>query len=133
VGLGDDAPRARAAPRTSLPVVRIFNTPCVRCGLPVALPRHRYCATCRQFAGRSTTPRSPAKRAHDARVYGVRHKVIRERLRPSVEAGRVRCARCGELIAPGEPWDLGHVDGDPTRYAGPEHRACNRATAGRRA
>jgi hypothetical protein len=28
-----------------------------------------------------------------------------------VEAGMVRCARCGDLIHAGEPWDLGHVDG----------------------
>jgi hypothetical protein len=34
---------------------------------------------------------------------------------------------CGERIAAGEPWDLGHVDGDRSRYAGPEHvlQPCN--------
>ena len=41
----------------------------------------------------------------------------------------VRCAR-GELIEPGTPWDLGHVDGtDRKVYSGPEHRRCNRQTA----
>ena len=33
---------------------------------------------------------------------------------------------------PGTPWDMGHRDDDPTRYAGPEHRRCSRATAARR-
>ena len=41
----------------------------------------------------------------------------------------VRCARCGELIEPGPPWDLGHVDGTERQvYSGPEHRRCNRQT-----
>jgi hypothetical protein len=43
-----------------------------------------------------------------------------------VAAGMVRCARCADLIQPGEPWDLGHVDGtERTVYSGPEHRRCN--------
>jgi hypothetical protein len=46
-----------------------------------------------------------------------------------VEAGMVRCARCGERILPGEAWDLGHLDGtERTLYSGPEHRRCNRTT-----
>src|SRR6516164_2019764 len=66
------------------------------------------------------------------RGYGRPHRAVRERLEPLVLAGRVRCARCGEPIVPGEPWDLGHEDGDRTRYSGPEHRRCNRATSSRR-
>jgi hypothetical protein len=48
-----------------------------------------------------------------------------------VATGTVACARCGELIAPGDRWDLGHDDENPALYAGPEHRACNRSTAAR--
>jgi hypothetical protein len=47
-----------------------------------------------------------------------------------VGSGMVRCARCSELIEPGAPWDLGHVDGAARKvYSGPEHRRCNRQTA----
>jgi hypothetical protein len=53
-------------------------------------------------------------------------------LKPDVDAGLVDCARCGERIEPGQPWDLGHHDSDRMRYSGPEHAACNRATSGRR-
>jgi hypothetical protein len=74
-------------------------------------------------------PRVLASR--EARGYGQPHRAVRSELEPIVLAGGVRCWRCGEYIRPGEPWDLGHVDGDKTRYAGPEHRACNR-TAPRR-
>ena len=64
------------------------------------------------------------------RKYGqALHRNTRKALVPIVAAGGVNCARCGEPIWPEEPWDLGHVDGDKIRYPGPEHRACNRATA----
>ena len=61
--------------------------------------------------------------------YGWKHQKLRNRWAREVARGQVDCARCGEPIWPEEPWDLGHVDGDKGRYAGPEHRACNRATA----
>lgn len=63
------------------------------------------------------------------RGYGWTHQRLRNRWAPAVARGEVVCARCGELIWPEEPWDLGHVDGDKSRYSGPEHRARNRATA----
>ena len=68
-----------------------------------------------------------------ARGYGAEHKRRRRQWAPQVARGEVCCARCGDFIYPGEPWDLGHVDWDKTRYAGPEHRACNRATAAHKA
>jgi hypothetical protein len=76
------------------------------------------------------------------RGYGSRHQALRKRLAAEVALGATRCARgrdcrfaeggLGGLILPGETWDLGHDDGDPSRYAGPEHVVCNRSTAGRR-
>ncbi len=65
-------------------------------------------------------------------TYPRRHQQTRDKFSRLVLAGGVKCARCLQPILPDDPWDLGHVDGDPTRYAGPEHRRCNRATAGRR-
>jgi hypothetical protein len=74
-------------------------------------------------------PNSP-KEQQRLRAYGAKHKLLRKRFAPMVEAGLVRCARCGELIEPGTPWDLGHRDGSgKTLYQGPECRKCNRATA----
>jgi len=72
------------------------------------------------------------KGATSARGYGSSHQQVRRHFVPLVKAGKVDCARCGKPIDPGELWDLGHVDGDRQRYAGPEHRACNRATSSRR-
>jgi hypothetical protein len=66
------------------------------------------------------------------RGYGTRHQRIRAAHAPLVLAGGVRCARCGELIAPNEEWDMGHVDGDRSRYSGPEHAFCNRSAGGTR-
>src|SRR5262252_5359398 len=63
--------------------------------------------------------------------YDREHNLRRARVAELVLAGGARCARCGDLIQPGEAWDMGHVDGDPHRYSGPEHRRCNRATASR--
>ena len=65
------------------------------------------------------------------RGYGRAHRELRARLAPIVARGRTVCWRCGFVIAKGEPWDLGHDDHDRSIYRGPEHRDCNRATAGR--
>jgi hypothetical protein len=67
-----------------------------------------------------------------ARGYGKDHRQLRKQWSERVAAGTVPCARCGHLIAPGDPWDLGHDDTDRTKYCGPEHASCNRATASRR-
>lgn len=83
------------------------------------------------------------RRSTTARGYGHVHQTIRARWTPKVAAGRVRCARgpackraelvdgqvVGGLILPTEPWDLGHDDHDRSRWTGPEHQACNRATS----
>ena len=68
-----------------------------------------------------------------ARGYGSHHQALRRAWRPRVDAEQVDCWRCGQRIRYGEPWDLGHVDGDKTRYRGPEHAKCNRATSRHRA
>jgi hypothetical protein len=66
------------------------------------------------------------------RGYDTKHKKLRKKYARMVATGTTPCARCGRLILPGEPWDLGNADSDRSIYAGPEHRACNRATAARR-
>lgn len=78
-------------------------------------------------------PRRRLRPSPEARGYDRNHKLLRKQFDVEVQAGGVNCARCGKPIRPGEPWDLGHNDHDRRLYVGPEHRACNRATAGRRA
>ena len=62
----------------------------------------------------------------DNRKYGRRHREVRAEFAKLVAAGNARCARCGELIEPGTPWDAGHDDHQPSLYSGPEHAGCNR-------
>lgn len=72
------------------------------------------------------------------RGYGHRHQKLRRQWRERIDAGEVvicwRCAEAGRphQIKPGEAFDLGHVDGDRSRYRGPECPAGNRATQGRK-
>jgi hypothetical protein len=62
--------------------------------------------------------------------YGWKHQQERARMKRLVDAGQAFCARCGQWIEPGTPWDLGHPDRtERTVYSGAEHRRCNRATA----
>lgn len=63
--------------------------------------------------------------------YGYAHQKMRAQWAPKVAQGTVICWRCDNPIGRHESWDLGHIDGDPNAYAGPEHVACNRATASR--
>jgi hypothetical protein len=71
--------------------------------------------------------------SRQARGYDAEHDRLRAEWTPRVATGRVRCPRCGKLIASGSAWDLGHHDTDRRRYNGPEHSACNRSAGGRAA
>jgi hypothetical protein len=111
------------------PIVTLCNS----CGRTVPLQSKRgRCDACRKTYERE---KSRARRAKygttTQRGYGSRHRELRAGYEPQIQTGLVKCARCGHPIAPGEPWDLGHDDNDRRRYSGPEHRYCNRATAGR--
>ncbi len=65
------------------------------------------------------------------RGYRAAHQALRARLAPMVDAGLMRCARCGELITAGTLWDLGHVDGSAkTLWSGPEHELSRDCPAG---
>ena len=61
--------------------------------------------------------------------YAQAHRAKRKALAPAVAVGLYNCARCGERIEPGEPWDLGHAMATVFATRGLEHRRCNRATA----
>ena len=79
--------------------------------------------------GRGRRRRKPyGSGATSKRGYGAHHQAVRKSLAPAVAAGKVKCARCGFRILKDEAWDLGHVDGNKTKYRGPEHVDCNRDT-----
>lgn len=94
---------------------------CSRPGCPnTVVGRQGYCPAC------EAERRAGAPSRH-ATGHGSRHDAERRRWAHSVSQGRVRCARCGEVIELGDLWDLDHVDGDKSRYLGPSHRSCNRS------
>ncbi len=66
--------------------------------------------------------------------YRREHDAERKRVARVVASGAAVCSRCGLPILPGQAWDMGHDDSDPTgrRYSGPEHSWCNRRAGGRR-
>jgi hypothetical protein len=74
---------------------------------------------------------SPVAKTNE-RGYGWKHQNLRQSWQRVMAERVVLCSRCERPILPGQPWDLGHDDHDRSRYTGPEHRVCNRATAGRR-
>ena len=101
--------------------------------------RNRVCATpgCPHIQPETKCPQhmqqaEQARGTTTQRGYGTPHQTARRQWQPLVQAGGVACARCGRPIHPDQPWDLGHHDRDRTRYTGPEHASCNRATANRR-
>lgn len=64
--------------------------------------------------------------------YDYRHRKLRAAVALVVARGDAYCARCGGWIHPSEGFDLDHNDEDRTKYLGPSHVRCNRATSGRR-
>lgn len=122
---------------------------CADCGAPKPSRRHKYCLQCStRHEMRNEKIRTPSalerKRERDrirarrlqrestaGRGYGTAHQKLRKQWKQKVDAGQVVCWRCGGLIPPGAPWDLGHDDYDRTQYKGPEHRRCNRGAVSR--
>jgi hypothetical protein len=92
--------------------------PCLGCR---RLTTNTRCATC-------TAQRDKARGTTSQRGYGSQHQRLREQVSAVVRSGNAICWRCQQPIDPTAAWDLGH-DTDRTKYRGPEHAACNRATA----
>ena len=67
-----------------------------------------------------------------ARGYDKAHDAERLAWASRLATGPIPCARCGQLIRPGDAFDLGHTD-DRRGWTGPEHPSCNRAAGGRSA
>ena len=100
-----------------------LRRPCLACGALV-----RDASRCRPCAAKHDKQRG----TRQARGYGAEHDRLRARWAPYVAAGQIPCARCHQLILPGDPWDLGHND-ERTAWTGPVHAVCNREAGGKRA
>ena len=66
------------------------------------------------------------KRVRSRKYSTARHRLARAEAQAFVASGFAKCARCGEPIAPGENFDVGHDDRYPWLHTGPEHLKCNR-------
>lgn len=94
---------------------------CGECQRPYTAyaPHSRFCS---DYCGKKS------RGVKQSPLHGHAHRKARGRVAPLVASGNATCARCGLPIVPGEPWDLDHDDFDKSRYLGPSHRRCNRAT-----
>lgn len=86
--------------------------PCLDCGSPTEHTRCTWCQTARQ------RQRNYMRRD----IYNTGHRHLREAWASAVATGTVLCARCPELIHPGDTWHLDHLD-DGTEA--PSHAHCN--------
>lgn len=66
------------------------------------------------------------------RGYGTEYQRIRAQWKTRVDAGTVRCWRCGKYLNPVVPWHLGHDDNDRRIIRGPECVPCNLGAAARK-
>ena len=100
---------------------------CKRCGALTWSSKSPYCLAHRP------PPEVRAKwatKTRDARGYGAAHRTLRAQYARLVEAGQATCARCGQPLLSGEPFDLDHGP-DRSSYLGASHRRCNRLAGGR--
>lgn len=97
------------------------------CNIP-GCPRPTLAARCGLHAQQYEQQRGTRQQ----RGYDKQHDELRNQWLPLVAEGTVLCWRCHTLIHHDQQWDLGHDDHDRSKYRGPEHVACNRATRGRR-
>jgi hypothetical protein len=74
--------------------------------------------------------RERSRREQHSQLYDRQHKMGRVAWTRQVEAGFVKCRRCGVPIRPGELWDMGHFE-DKRVPARPEHLKCNRGAPSR--
>lgn len=93
-----------------------MTSPCLDCG---KLTRRSRCAKHERAKDRQ---RGTAAQ----RGYGQQHRQLRAALLADLDP-RQPCPRCGQPLGPNPALlDLGHVDGDRSRWSGLEHSRCNR-------